>query len=270
MSRFTRLTTQPKPHQLLLGLLAFWLVLVAPLAKASDYLIGPGDLLRISVAGHQDLGGDVRVSELGRINVPYVGELQAAGLAASALQARIAEQLAGGYIRQPQVSVLVLQFVSQQVSVLGQVNKPGKIALQRSSRVLDLLAEAGGLMANTAADGASLLHADGSSTPVDLRALFEGDMTQNLSVRAGDTLFVPKAPQFYIYGEVQRPGVYKLERHMTAAQALSAGGGLSPKGTERGLRVKRRDASGAVTEQKLKVDDALQPDDVLLVQESLF
>lgn len=270
MRRIHPIRLAAKPRQLLVGLLAFWLGLLALPASADDYRLGAGDLLRLSVAGYPELGNDLRVSESGRIQVPYVGEVAVAGLSAEEAQRLIAEKLGEGFIRQPQVNLLVLQFQSQQASVLGQVNKPGKIGLQRASRVLDLLAEAGGLATATAADSASILHADGSNAPVDLRALFEGDLRQNLPVRAGDTLFVPKAPQFYIYGEVQHPGVYKLERNMTAAQAISAGGGLSPKGTERGLRVKRRDAGGTPREVRVDVDETLRPDDVLLVQESLF
>jgi polysaccharide export outer membrane protein len=96
------------------------------------------------------------------------------------------------------------------------------------------------------------------------------DMSGNFEVQGGDTLFVERAPRFYIYGEVQRPGVLRLECQMTVLQALSAGGGLTPRGTERGLRIKRRDAGGKLQTIDVKGDDLLAPNDVVYVKESLF
>jgi polysaccharide export outer membrane protein len=96
------------------------------------------------------------------------------------------------------------------------------------------------------------------------------DLTGNSDVQAGDIIFVDRAPRFYIYGEVQRPGQLRLERQMTVLQALSAGGGLTLRGTERGLRVKRRDQDGKLQTIDVKGDDLLQPNDVVYVKESLF
>jgi polysaccharide export outer membrane protein len=89
-------------------------------------------------------------------------------------------------------------------------------------------------------------------------------------VAGGDVIYVERAPRFYIYGEVQRPGLFRLERNMTVLQALAAGGGLTARGTERGLRVKRRDADGKLQIIDAQHDDLLRPDDVVYVKESLF
>jgi polysaccharide biosynthesis/export protein len=89
-------------------------------------------------------------------------------------------------------------------------------------------------------------------------------------VAAGDTIYVPKAPVFYIYGQVQRAGVYRLERNMTVMQAISAGGGLTPRGSEHWLKVRRRDSTGTVRNVSVKSRDLLQPDDVLTVPEGWF
>ena len=86
----------------------------------------------------------------------------------------------------------------------------------------------------------------------------------------GDIIYVDRAPTVYIYGEVQRPGQLRLERGMTLMQALAAGGGLTARGTERGMRVHRRDAPGQVKILELKPNDQLQRDDVVYVKESLF
>jgi polysaccharide export outer membrane protein len=135
---------------------------------------------------------------------------------------------------------------------------------------MDLLAEAGGVVNSIAADEATLLRADGSKRTIDLFALFEGDLAQNPAVAAGDTIYVPRAAQFYVYGEVQRPGTYRLERNMTVSQAISAGGGLTPRGTERRATVKRRNEQGKEERIGVKGSDLLQPDDVLVIKESLF
>jgi polysaccharide export outer membrane protein len=136
--------------------------------------------------------------------------------------------------------------------------------------VIDLLAEAGGVINAVAADEATLLRADGSKVSIDLFALFSGDPGQNVPVIGGDTIYVPKAAQFYIYGEVQRPGTYRLERHMTVSQAISMGGGLTPRGTERRATVKRRSPQGKEDKVTVKGSDLLEADDVLQIKESLF
>jgi polysaccharide export outer membrane protein len=114
------------------------------------------------------------------------------------------------------------------------------------------------------------LHSNGSKVTIDLHALLAGDRTQNHAVTNGDVIVVPRAPMFYIYGEVQRPGSYKLEKNMSIAQAISAGGGLTAKGSESwpGPIVKRRDAEGKEQEIDVEGFSLLQADDVLYIKES--
>jgi polysaccharide export outer membrane protein len=118
-----------------------------------------------------------------------------------------------------------------------------------------------------AADEATLIRKDGSKSTLDLQRLFDGDPTQNPTVNGGDTIYVPRAPQFYIYGEVQKPGMYRLERNMTVSRAISAGGGLTPKGSERRVVVKRRDAGGKERTLSLDGSSAILPDDVIYVKQ---
>jgi len=164
----------------------------------------------------------------------------------------------------------VMEYQSQKISVLGHVTKPGQYSLRASGHVLDVLAEAGGVLAASAADHAVLTRADGSKAEIDLEKLFDGDPSQNYAVTGGDRLYVPRADQFYVYGQVQRPGMYKLERNMTVARAISASGGLTTRGTERRPIVKRRDADGKEKEYTARSTDILQPDDILVIKESLF
>jgi polysaccharide export outer membrane protein len=105
---------------------------------------------------------------------------------------------------------------------------------------------------------------------IDLQTLFDGDPAVNLVVQDGDTVFVAHAPQFYIYGEVQHPGQYRLARNTSISQAISIGGGLTPRGTQRGAIVKRMDATGKERKISLRNEDVLQPNDVLLIKASLF
>jgi polysaccharide biosynthesis/export protein len=246
------------------------------LADGDDYRLGAGDLLKISAFGYPDLTTEVRVAQSGNITFPLVGELAVSGLSTRDTESLLAQRLAdGGFIPKAQVSVLVLEYESQKISVMGQVAKPGQYPLTRSYRVLDLLAAAGGLISATAGDAtagdqATVLRRDGTKIDIDLTAMFEGDPTQNPSVAAGDTIYVPKAAQFYIYGEVQRPGVYRLERNMTVSRAVSAGGGLTRRGSERNAIVKRRDAQGREKKFSVAGSDLVQPNDVLRVRESWF
>lgn len=240
-------------------------------AAGEDYRLGPGDLLKISASGYPDLATEVRVTESGNITFPLVGEVAVSGLSTRETESQLAKRLAdGGFIPAAQISVLVMEYESQKISVLGQVAKPGRYPQSRSNRMLDLLAEAGGILSATAGDEATVLRHDGTTLNVDLIALFAGDPTQNPSVASGDTIFVPKAAQFYIYGEVQRPGVYRLERNMTVSRAVSAGGGLTPRGSERKTIVKRRDARGTERQFSVSGSDPVLPNDVLRVRQSLF
>lgn len=240
-------------------------------AAANDYQLGPGDLLKISVFGYPDLATDVRISDSGNITYPLLGELNVQGMSARQVEMLLNQRLSGeGYIRSAQVSVLIAEYQSQKVAVLGQVAKPGQYPLARSNTVLDLLADAGGVVNTAAADDATLLRRDGSKVSIDLIALFSGDSNNNPTVFSGDTIYVDKAPQFYIYGEVQRPGVYRLERGTTVSRAISASGGLTQRGSERRAMVKRRDESGKERNVSIRASDLLQPGDVLVVKESLF
>jgi polysaccharide biosynthesis/export protein len=255
-----------------LSAIAFLLVSLNAVSAADpDYRLGAGDLLRISVFGAPDLSAEVRVSESGNITYPLIGQVAVSGRSPAQVEALIGAHLVeGGFVRDPQVSLLVLEYRSQQVAVLGHVVKPGQYSLQSASSVLSLLAEAGGPINEEAADFATVMRKDGSKVTVDLAKLFNGDPKQNTPIRGGDTIYVPRAPQFYVYGEVQKPGMYRLERNMTVSRAISAGGGLTSRGSERRVVIKRRDAQGKEETYSVQGSDLLQADDVLLVKEGFF
>ncbi|MDP2706737.1 MAG: polysaccharide export protein EpsE [Burkholderiales bacterium] len=243
--------------------------------STANFRLGPGDVVRITVYSHPDLTTEAQITHAGKINFPLVGEVELAGLDKGEAEARLAKLLGdGGFVQKPQVNVLVLQYRSQQVSVLGQVNKPGKIPLDTASNLTDLLALAGGV-APTGSDVVVVIAREKDGTTrereINLDAMIRsGDMSGNLAIANGDIIYVPRAQMFYIYGEVQKPGAYRLERNMTVMQALSVGGGLSVRGTERGVRLHRRDSRGAVQTIEPKLADTIQENDVVFVRESLF
>lgn len=256
------------------AMLMILMVTISSWATAADVPLGPGDVLKITVFGQPDLTLETRVSEAGSISYPLVGEVKVGGLSSNQAEQKIAELLdKGGFVRKPQVNLMVTEMQSQQVSVLGQVNKPGRYPVDGKRSLTDILAMAGGANPD-AADTVILTHTEGGKTTKETIDLLElvrsGDPSKNRQLTAGDSVFVERAPRFYIYGEVTKPGSYKLERDMLVLQALSTGGGLSPRGTERGVRIKRRDANGVLQIISVKHDDLLKPDDIVYVKESLF
>lgn len=271
-----------KTSSRLLALLLGWFLFLAlgtaqaaQNGKKSEYLLGAGDSIRITVFQNPDLTLETRVSENGTVTYPLVGAMQLGGHTVADAENIIAGKLRqGGFVRRPQVSVLVLQIRGNQVSVLGLVNRPGRYPIETfNTRLTDMLAMAGGI-APTGADIVVLSGIrDGQSIrqEVDLPSLFLAAKTgPDMEVAGGDAIYVHRAPMFYIYGEVQRAGAYRLERDMTVLQALAQGGGLTARGTERGVRIHRRDSDGKVQVIKPKMDQALLPDDVVYIQESFF
>jgi len=244
-------------------------------AQVGEYRLGPGDVVRISVYNNPDLTTEAQITQQGRISFPLIGEVQIGGIEKSEAEQLIARRLtAGGFVRRPQVNVLVLGFKSQQISVLGQVNHPGRYPIEQASTLADLIAIAGGV-AQSGGDTVTLIsrRADGKTSKRDIdinQALSNGEADKNVFVENGDIIYVPRAPLFYIYGEVQHPGQYRLEKGMTVMQALSVGGGLTLRGTERGIRVNRQGGNGKVETLKSELTDPVRENDVIFVSESWF
>ena len=241
-------------------------------AGASEAL-GAGDAVRITVFQNPDLATEARLSERGSVVFPLIGEVSLSGQTPAQASARIAALLkSGNFLKNPQVNVAVMQVRSRQVSVLGHVARPGRYPLDDpGTRLTDLLALAGGISLG-GADTVTLVPAEGEKKlEIDVARMYRsGDLSQNVEVRGGDTVYVGRAPVFYIYGEVQRAGAYRLEPNMAVMQALSTGGGLTARGTTRGLRIHRRAPGGEVRELDVQLSDPVQADDVITVRQSLF
>jgi polysaccharide export outer membrane protein len=260
-------------------------LLVAPLAVQAQaaassapelYRIGPGDTVRITVYQSPDLSMETRVTEAGVISYPLIGALRLGGLTVNDAEKALADALKkGDFIKNPQVSVMVTQVRANQVNVLGQVGKPGRVALDVAGmRLTDVIALAGGVAANAGSDTAVVIGTrDGQPfrREIDLPRVFApGGRNDDIVIQPGDAIWVDRYPVIYLYGEVQRPGQLRLERGMTVMQALASVGGLTQRGTQRGLRVSRRAANGQVQSLEVTLDDTLQTGDVVFVRESLF
>lgn len=321
----------------------------------ADYTLGAGDYVRVIVYGDADLTRETRVSEQGLLTMPLIGEVQVGGLTAIESERKIAEQLKrGGFIANPQVSLLVLEFMSKTVSVLGGVPKPGRYPVLRPTDIKDILADAGGLVPD-ASEIITVVRGDkraeydlnevierrnlneddvrltggetvyvsikdvavagqvlrpgkygiqggtrkisdflalsggatesageilffttersGSSTTeeINIDELFRSPAnSSNKTLMPGDVIYVPKAPQVYVYGEVQRPGMIKIDKNMTVMQAIAKAGGLTTRGTQRSVKLHRKNADGLLIKQVPDLTTVLKDEDVLFIEESLL
>jgi polysaccharide export outer membrane protein len=240
-----------------------------------ETILGAGDVVRISVYQNPDLNTETRINEQGAINFPLIGNVNIGGSTISAAEQKIAKALRdGGFVLRPQVTLNVTLIRSSQISILGQVSKPGRYPIDIvGSKVSEMVAMAGGVLP-TGADVVTLVgtrNGNQIKLDIDLPAIMQaGKAELDVSVENGDIIYVDRAPLAYIYGEVQRPGPLRVERGLTLLQALASAGGLSPRGTERGIKVHRRDANGVVTVSEMKMNELVERDDVIYVKESLF
>ena len=246
-----------------------------PAAAPAEYRIGSGDVIRITVFQNPDLTMETRITEAGVINYPLLGNIRLGGLTVTAAEKLVADGLRNGnFIKQPQVSMVILQVRGNQASVLGLVNRPGRYPIEVADmRLSDLIATAGGV----ALGGADVVVVVGTRdgkpfrAEIDLPTLFApGGRSKDMAILNGDTAWVDRQPVVYIYGEVQRPGAMRLERDMTLLQVLATGGGLTPRGTERGIKVHRREADGSTRVIEGAMSERLREGDVVFVRESLF
>ncbi len=241
-----------------------------------EALLGVGDIVKITVYQNPDLTVDgARISETGQINFPLIGNLAVGGLTVAAAEQKIAKGLRdGGFVLRPQVTLQIGQIRSSVISILGQVGKPGRYPIETvGAKVSEMVAAAGGVVPG-GADVVTLVgtrNGRAIKLDIDMPAILQSGKSElDLTVANGDIIYVDRAPSAYIYGEVQRPGQFRLERGMTLMQALAQSGGLTARGTQRGIKVHRRDTTGAVSIGDLDMNDPVLRDDVIYVKESLF
>lgn len=243
-------------------------------AEPEDQLV-PGDNIRVTVFENPDLTTEARISARGSIRFPLVGNIQLAGLTPTNATELIASKLReGNFIRHPQVNLSVIQGQTRQVSVLGQVSRPGRYPIDEAGANLTaILAQAGGLTPSGDDIVTVIRTHDGNTQKFDIdtqKMYRNGDRSADMAMENGDTVYVRRAPMFYIYGEIQRAGAYRLESDTSVMRALSVGGGMTVRGTQRGVRIHRRTTDGTLTQVDAELGDLVQADDIIYVSESLF
>ena len=237
--------------------------------------LGPGDSVTLHVFGQPDMDTVLGVADDGSIRVPLAGAIQVGGLSPETAARRVEKAFKdAGFFIDPHVTLTVTQSLSQRVSVLGEVRTPGRYPVDAKTSIIDLLAQAGG-ETEFASDTVYVLRTDPSGAvkryPVNVKSMMgAGPLAPTQLLHAGDSVYVPRAEQFFIMGEVQKPAMYKLEPNLTILQAISVAGGVTPKGSDRRVEIKRVGKNGEQVVVKAKPNDLVQPDDVIRVKESIF
>lgn len=248
-----------------------------PTAIERDYLVGSQDVLKISVYEHPDLATTVRVSEDGKITFPLIGDLEVKNLSVQQIEKKIANKLSDGIIPNPQVTVFIEQFKGTRVTVMGEVTKPGQYEITGPTSVVEAISMALGMTENSGhtimlfkKDSAAGKNPGYKRIAIDVDRLFkEGDLSQNVQLQNGDIIYVPKIDFFYIYGEVTRPGIYRIEKGLTVKRAISIAGGFTPKASKGRIEITRQQEGKDIV-KKADIDESVKPDDTIMVKESIF
>jgi len=258
-----------------------WLAL--PAGAQTEYIIGAQDVLTITVFDQSELSGKFAVDADGTFVYPILGRIKAAGLTVRALENEIKRLLTGDYLKNPQVTVGVEQYRSQRIFVHGEVRQPGTYALTGDMTLIEALARAGSTNA-TAGDEALIVRPrsgtsrgpllpgqqlDAEVIHVRLADLQAGTLTQNIALRDGDTIVIPRAKPVYVTGQVKSPGAYGVEAGMTVLQAVALAGGATDRGATGRIKIIRM-VKGKNTEIKVKLTDIVQPGDTIVVPEKFF
>ena len=249
----------------------------------ANYVVGPEDVLSVTVFNEAQLSGRYRVENDGHFSYPFLGRVKAGGATLAEVASTLKARLADGYLRNPQVTVEVEQFRSQSVFVIGEVRTPGKYMLSGAVSLIEALAQAGSVTQQAGGE-VLILHpkegarGDSATTPersdadvqrVNLHEIETGRLSRNVTIRDGDTIFVPKAERFFVTGFVRTPGSYTLEPNMTVLQAISMAGGVTERGSGRRLKVTRV-VNGERKDFDAKPTDLVQPGDTITVRQRLL
>ena len=243
-----------------------------------NYQIGPQDELRITVFDAENLTGVYRVDDDGFITFPLIGRITVGGLTPGAAQEQVRRMLMNGYIRNPQVRVDVQEYKSQSIFVSGEVRAPAEIRMTGGMTLLKALAQAGSPLSSASSEltiarqkkatGTAGGTPDSEVIRVNWRDLQTGK-ANDVALQDGDVVFVPKAQTFFIQGYVRNGGSYVLEPGTTVEQAIALAGGLTERGTNRGIKATRLVNAKSV-EVSLNLSDKVQPGDVITIKQRLF
>ena len=249
------------------------------------YVVGSNDVLTITVYNQPALSGKFVVEADGTFAYPLLGRVVAGGLSIRAVEDKVRQGLTGGFLKDPQVTVTVDQYRSQQIFVMGEVKQPGALQFTGSMTLIEALARAGSVTDHAGADAlivrsatgvaaapapiTSESTARGDTIRVDLLKLQSGTLTQNVTLRPGDTIFVPRAETVFVSGQVRTPGEYVFRVGMTVRQALALAGGITDRGSARRVQIIRV-VNGKETTISGDLQNAVKAGDTIVVNERFF
>jgi len=249
------------------ALLAGLVLAVPAVAQQVGYVLGPDDTISVAVYGQTDAGVQTRIKPDGTIVMPLIGSVQASGQTVITLADLVKKKLvSGGYFKDPIVNVEVGAYVSKTVNVAGKVGNPGLYPLDRNYRVLELLLKAGWVK-DQGANFVYLRRADGKETRLETEALVRGALDKDPYLQPGDTLYVPDAETFYVYGQINKPGALPILPGMTVRQALALAGGVTATGNDKKIGLYR---VGSKEKDEIELDALVQKNDILVIKERLF
>lgn len=246
------------------------------LAQTESLLIGPGDLVQLDVIDTPELEQQVRVSDAGTVTLAFLGEMKIAGETPSAAAAFIAKGLVDKKVmKAPQVTLKIVEYATQEVSVLGQVRNPGSYAVATPQPILKVLALAGGL--TDIADRHVTIKRHDTSTKVSYYLANNADeaLADGVLVYPGDIVVIPKAAFIYVMGDVARPGGYAIstnDSHVTVLQAVAMAGSANKTAIQSHVRLIRTNATGT-NETAIRLDaieKGKQPDVTLEANDVLY
>jgi len=275
------------------GIYVFLLLFIIPVMKGllaqeqfvAEYRIGPKDILEISVIGFEDLNRRVRVSEEGKISLPYLGDIAVDGMTKSDLEKKLGELLEEKYLQNPQITVTIVDYQSRRVFLLGAVTRPGPYELLGRLTLLKLISQAGGLSTDAGNEIIVMRQmSDGTTTSLKISVeelVLKGDARLDIPLQADDIITIPmdKPVPIYVTGQVRNPGVLsavKKSNIPTLLRAIAQAGGFAERASKGGVIIKRIDAAGKETEIRVNVEDIikgkkkdiqLQENDVIIVPE---
>lgn len=250
-----------------------------------SYRIMEEDVLRIDIMGEPDFSGmQMRVTQDGKINVPYIGEMQAAGLTQTEVTSQIAKKLEEmDILYNAKIQLTITSLHEPMVRVLGQVNRPGPVLFKHGDTIIDAVASAGSFTDNAMLEKATLTKKGSDKPiPVDLRRILrDNDLTENYELEIGDTIYIPAEDyenKIYVLGQVNRPGLYDLKDKTTILQAITLAGGQTDRGAINSTVVVRGDPANPervkcdltklFDKADLSQDIELKAGDVVLVPET--
>lgn len=234
-------------------------------ARDSGYILGPDDVIEVSVLGQPEFTTRTRIRADGTVVLPFVGSTAVTGDTTVALSKRLAGVLkAGGYYSNPIVSVEVAGYASRYVIVLGSVAQPGLQPVDRPYRVSEIIARSGGIRGD-GADFVIVRREKGEELKLPFEKLAKGDASDDPFVLPGDKVYVPQAETYYIYGQINSPGIFPIRDKLTLRKAIARSGGLAAAGSEKKISVYREGKKTTIA-----LDEAILPDDVVVVGQRSF